>query len=177
MVDQQPAPEDTADWAVLLDPGWQPSTEDEVPPVQAIVGGWSLDEEGNPGRFEPNPQYVPSDASSPTDLADAVMHMIIAGEADVAVLIDVLGESTMEIAVDEEGYPLVGPAPDDVPCVAVITSEPHRERVGAEHWATVTIEELVEGLPPDTDILLNPGSPASTRIVAHTLRESIAGNS
>jgi hypothetical protein len=175
MVDQQPsAPEERTDWAVLLDPGWQPASAGETPPIEALVGGWPLDKDGNPGRFQPNPEYIPADESSPTDPADAVMHLIVEGKADVVALVDTLRESIVEVAVDEEGYPLVGPAPDDVPCVAVITSEPHRERVGAEHWVKVTIEELLEGLPPGTDVLLNPAGPASTRLIAQVLRDSIA---
>lgn len=163
---------DRDNWAVVLDPAWQPRFEGEQPPSYALVGGWPLDERGNPGRFEPNPGYVPSTAASPTDPADAVMRLMIEGRVPVDALVPTVRDAMLELAVSEDGYPLVGPAPDGAPCVAVVTAPSHRERVNAGGWATITAEQLLDALPPDTDILLNPGSPASTRLLASALRAS-----
>ncbi|GLY66739.1 type VII secretion system-associated protein [Amycolatopsis taiwanensis] len=163
---------DRDNWAVLLDPAWQPRFEGEQPPTQALVGGWPLDEQGNPGRFEPNPEYVPSTASSPSDPADAVMRLMIEGKAPADALVPTVRDAMLELAVSEDGYPLVGPAPDGAPCVAVVTAPTHRARVEADNWAQVTAEQLLDALPPDTDILLNPGGPASTRLLASALRDT-----
>jgi hypothetical protein len=173
MVDQMPPPRPEAgreDWAMLVDPRWTPSFEDESPPAEMMVGGWLLDEEGNPGRFQPNPTYVPAGEDSPTDPADAVMRLILTGEATIDDLVPAIQDAIMELAVTEDGQPLVGAAPDGVSCVAVVTADVHRTRVGADNWADVTVEELLDVLPPDTAILFNPGAPASTRLTPDTLR-------
>ncbi|WP_236795216.1 type VII secretion system-associated protein [Amycolatopsis sp. GM8] len=163
---------DRDDWAVLLDPVWEPRFDGEQPPTEALVGGWPLDEHGNPGRFEPNPEYVPATASSPTDPADAVMRLVMEGTAPGDALLPIVRDAMLALAVSEDGYPLVGPAPDGVPCVAVVTAPAHRTRVETDHWAEVTAEQLLDVLPPDTDILLNPDGPASTRLLAGALRAS-----
>jgi hypothetical protein len=165
--------EERQDWAVLVDPAWQPSHEGEVPPPAAISGGWPLDEEGNPGLFEPNPDYAPSDDESPTDPADAVMRLIVDGQAPIDQLLPVVRDAMLELAVSEDGYCLVGPAPDGAPCVAVVTAAAHRRRVQTEHWARVTTGQLLTLVPQDTDILLNPGSPASIRLLADALRAGV----
>lgn len=170
MVDQEPPVEEALEnWAVLPDPYWEPQGEGDVPPPEAIVGGWLLDENGNPGPFQPNPDYVPRDEVSPTDPADAVMRLIVDGKATIDELIPVVQDAMLELAVTPDGYPLVGPAPDDTQCVAVATAAVHRARAGGDDWAEVTFQELIDVLPADTDILLNPGSPAATLLLADAL--------
>jgi hypothetical protein len=166
--------EEWRNWAVLVDPAWRSSHDDETPPATAIVGGWALDEKGSPGPFEPNPDYAPSDDVSPTDPADAVMRLIVDGRAPIDDLLPVVRDAMLELAVSEDGYCLVGPAPDGSPCVAVVTAAAHRGRVDTERWARVTAEQLFDLVPEDTDILLNPGSPASVRLLTGTLRASFA---
>lgn len=172
MVDEVPG-EGTENWAMILDPGWQPSHPDEQPPVEAMVGGWRLDENGKSGPFEPNPKYVPSNPDSPADPADAVLRLVAEGKEPVASVLPVIKDALLEIATDD-GRPLVGPAPDGAPCVAVVTAPAHRQRVDAAEWYQVTAEQLLEGLPADVDILINPGTPGCTRLLASALRDSLA---
>ncbi|SEG96094.1 hypothetical protein SAMN02982929_06301 [Saccharopolyspora kobensis] len=157
---------------MVLDPNWQPSYPDEPPPVEAMVGGWRLDKDGNAGPFEPNPEYVPSSPDSPTDPADAVLRLVAEGKEPVDAVLPVVKDALLEVAVDDEGRPLVGPAPDGAPCVAVVTAAVHRQRVQTPQWHKLTAEELLAGLPPDVDILLNPGAPGSMRLLARALRDS-----
>jgi hypothetical protein len=164
------------DWAMLLDPAWQPRFPDEQPPVQAMAGGWPLDADGNPGKFEPNPGFVPATPTSPTDPIDAVLRLVADGQAPVDEVIPTVRDAMLEVAVSDDGYPLIGPAPDGAPCVAVATAPLHRQRVpSVEHWGTVTAEQLLKLLPSDTDILLNPGAPGSMRLLASALRDSYTG--
>lgn len=176
MPDQMPAGSGNGhdDWAVLLDPAWRPRFPGEPPPRQAMAGGWPLDQQGNPGRFEPNPDFVPATPATPTDPADAVLRLLAEGKAPVDDLITTVRDAVLEIAVSHDGYPLVGPAPDGAPCVAVVTAPLHRRTVDAAQWAQVTAEELLDLLPPNTDILLNPGGPAPMRLLAGALRDSFA---
>lgn len=174
MVDQTSSSSGRDDWAVLVDPEWRPRFPDEQPPTQAMAGGWPLDEQGNPGKFQPNPEFVPVNDASPTDPIDAVLRLINKGEADVDALIPTVRDAVLEVAVAEDGALLIGPAPDGAPCVAVATAAVHRQRVGNEHWGQVTADELVRVLPENTDILLNPAGPASMRLLADALRASVA---
>jgi hypothetical protein len=162
------------DWAVLIDPEWRPRFPDEQPPTEAMVGGWLLDEQGNPGRFQPNPNFVPATDASPTDPIDAVIRLVNRGEVGVDALVPTVRDAMLEVAVSPEGHLLIGPAPDGAPCVGVATAAVHRERAGGEHWAQVTADQLLEVLPADTDILLNPGGPAAMRLFASALRDAAA---
>lgn len=171
MVDEVPD-ERVENWAMMLDPAWQPSDPDEQPPVEAMVGGWRLDENGNAGPFEPNPNYVPSGPDSPTDPADAVLRLVADGKEPVDSVLPVVNDALLEIA-GEDGRPLIGPAPDGAPCVAVVTAPAHRQRVEAPEWYQLTSAQLVEVLPPDVDVLLNPGAHGSMRLLASALRDSI----
>ena len=166
---------DRDDWAVLLDPAWQPRSDGEQPPPHAIAGGWPLAPDGSRGRFEPNPDFVPAARTTPTDPVDAVLRLIAEGRTQVDELIPTVRDAVLEIALSEDGFPLVGPAPDDAPCVAVVTAPSHRKDMAAvERWGSVTAEDLLDLLPPRTDILLNPDGPAPMRLLASALRDSYA---
>ncbi|MBB5803417.1 hypothetical protein F4560_003185 [Saccharothrix ecbatanensis] len=172
-MDHTSSPAEPGDWAVLVDPEWRPRFPDEQPPAEAMVGGWPLDEEGNLGLFQPNPDFVPAGDASPTDPVDAVLRLVARGEADVDALIPTIRNAVLEVAVSDDGQLMIGAAPDGVPCVAVATAAVHRKRVGTEHWGQVTADDLVQVLPEGTDILLNPDGQASLRLVASALRAHV----
>ncbi|MFI7121987.1 type VII secretion system-associated protein [Amycolatopsis sp. NPDC049868] len=156
---------------LLIDPAWQPSEDDEGPPLDAVLGGWSFDEDGGTRWFEPNPDYRPSRPDSPTDPVDAALQAVVRGDADGAQLLAVLRESPLGVALNEEGEVIIAPAPDDVPSVLVTTAPAHRTRCDVAGWAEVGIAELAEVLPDKgIDVLLNPGAPSSLRIEAHWIK-------
>jgi hypothetical protein len=163
-------------WALLTDPEWRPESPDEAPPAEAMAGGWLLDATGKPGRFLPNPDFVPVSETSATDPVDAVLRLVARGDAPLDVVIPTLRDAFVEIAVTEDGYLLVGPAPDGAPCVGVVTAGVHRARLPFEHWRQVTAETVLEVLPEGTDILINPEGPAPFRLLAPALRESFAND-
>jgi hypothetical protein len=67
---------------------------------------------------------------------------------------------------------LVRPAPDGVPSVLVATSFGHRRVADVPHWADITVRQLARALPAQgVDVLLNPGAPASMRLLADAVRE------
>jgi hypothetical protein len=167
---------DRENWAVLVDPGWESESSEESPPAEALVGGWPLDAEGKPGKFEPNPHFAPSSEQVPTDPTDAVLRLLAKREVEVDELIPTLRDGVLQLAVSETGHIMVGPAPDDAACVAVVTSPLHQARTGIEHWAPITADELADVVPPETDILLNPGGPAPMRLLTTALRDAIAAS-
>jgi hypothetical protein len=165
-----------AQWVYLVDPAWQGANEDEDPPPAAVVGGWFVEADGSTGYFRPNPGYQPSEAGLPTDPVDAALQLVVSGEAEGDELLTATKDIIFGVAVDEDGVAVVAPAPDDAPSVLVTTAPSHRERVTTAGWVEATIEELVAALP-DTgvDVLLNPGAPASIRLIAKSLKDFVAG--
>ncbi|MGW1741607.1 type VII secretion system-associated protein [Nocardia sp. NPDC001965] len=167
-----PRPIRQDNWLLLIDPGWQDDAPDAQPPSEMIVGGWMLDEAGGPGPFQPNPNYVPADDAAPTDPTDAVLRRIAQGDDVGGEIVPTLRDAVVEISCDEYNEPLVGAAPDGVPCVAVATAAVHKRRVDADRWWPVLGSELADIVPANVDILLNPGSPGQFRLHTRALRQA-----
>lgn len=167
-------PEDQ--WVVLVDPTWQSAGETDMPPIEAVVGGWFVDSDGTVGRFCANPEYVPSQEDSPTDPVDATLRLVVRGEATGEQLLSTVREAVFGIALDENGVAIVTPAPDEVPSVLVATAPAHSRRVDAASWQEITAEELAHSLPDEggVDVLFNPGASASMRILAGALKDAVA---
>lgn len=160
------------EWYLVIDPVWRPVDEHDEPPTEAVVGGWFLDTDGVIGLFEPNPDYEPSRLGLPTDPVDAVLQLVVDGEADDDVVLGQLPQVRLGLAVDNEGRTVIAPAPDDVLSALVTTAPIHRERVQVDRWQEVTIRELIRALPNEgVDVLLNPGAPASMRIQTSALKQ------
>lgn len=157
---------------LLFDPAFAVSDEQTDVPTHVILGAWLVDEAGNPSRFHPNPEYRPSTPDSPLDPVDAVLRALADGQDVADELSVVLRDSVLGIATGEGGTAVVRPAPDGVPSVQVTTSYGHRASVGDDvRWLDVTVEELAEALPQQgVDVQLNPGSPASMRVLADAIR-------
>ncbi|WBC01028.1 type VII secretion system-associated protein [Micromonospora sp. WMMA1976] len=160
------------EFVFLLDPEW-PAGDDE-PPFEAVLGVWQVGEDGEVGEFRGNPDYRRHFPDSPTDPLDAVLRLIAAaGAVRPAHLRAVLRASTLHLAVNGDGRPLVVHAPDDERCVVVATGEPHREPVPAPGWRLLDLAGLA-AVAGDRDVLVNPGGPAPARLAAAFLRETAA---
>jgi hypothetical protein len=157
---------------LLIDPAFAQSEGEEEVPAYVVLGAWLVDDAGNPSRFHPNPEYRPSAPDSPLDPVDAVLRALADGQNVADQLPVVLRDIVLGIATEEDGTAVIRPAPDGVPSVQVTTSYGHRAPVGDDvHWLHVTIEQLAEALPAQgVDVLLNPGSPASMRVLADAIR-------
>jgi hypothetical protein len=162
---------------LLLDPEFEMTEEQQGLPPHVVLGAWVVNEEGDPSRFHPNPDYRPSTPGSPLDPVDAVLRALADGQDVADQFSVVLHDAVLGIATDEDGTAVIKPAPDGVPSVLVTTSYGHRERVGDDvHWLDVTVEDLAEALPQEgVDVLLNPGSPASMRVLADAIRAAAQG--
>lgn len=159
-------------WLLLTDPAWAPETKEDNPPPELVVGGWPVEEDGNTLQFQPNPDYHPAEGG-PTDPVDAVAQLISQGRVNADQVLDALRDTTVAVAMTTSGEPLVVPAPDQVNCLAVATAGAHRERVhAAAEWRQVDAAGLAELLPPEIDVLINPGGPASMRLLADAIRRT-----
>ncbi len=161
-----------SNWFVLVDPIWEPSTGRSAPPAGVIVGGWMLNDDGTTGPFRPNPGYLPSDDTVPTDPTDAVLRLIAEGEPLGDELLIRICDSVVEIGCDEDNQPLIGAAPDGTSCVVVATAEVQKTGLEVDRWQQIPGETLPDVVPPDTDILLNPNGRAPFRCIADALRHT-----
>jgi hypothetical protein len=160
-------------WFLLMDPAWLPSSENDPPPIEAVVGLWPVEEEGKIGKFRANPEYVPTDEDSPSDPLDAVLRLVLQGRAESEHIQLMLRDSLFDLAMNGDNRPLVTKSPDDIPCVVVATGEPHRQRLASPDWRRIDLGELIELLPSEVDVLFNPGGPAAVRLAGDFLRETL----
>lgn len=177
-------------WVFLIDPAWQAEQAakaegtgaDERPPLEAVVGGWFVEQDGATSRFHANPAYEPAKPDSPTDPVDATLQLVVRGEAEAGQLLSTMVEGTFGIAVGKDNTPVVVLSPDEVPSVLVATAPAHSRRISeaealedVDAWAEVTLAQLVGLLPEEgIDVLLNPGAPSSMRLIAAVLKEAVA---
>lgn len=157
------------DWFVLLDPAWEPPTPSSPPPAEVIVGGWMVDDDGDPGPFQPNPSYVPASEATPTDPTDALLRRIGEGASAGSALISLVRNSVVELGCDEHDQPMVDSSPDGVSCVLVATAELQKLGVPVVRWWPVLGSELPGVVPPGTDILLNLNGHAPFRLSTDAL--------
>lgn len=177
-------------WVFLIDPAWQAQQAEEPvaegaepprPPLEAVVGGWFVEQDGETSRFHANPAYEPSTPDSPTDPVDATLQLVVRGEAEAEQLLSTMVEAAFGLAVDSENTPVVVLSPDEVPSVLVATAPLHSRRISENEaledvaaWAEVTLEQLVGLLPEEgVDVLLNAGAPSSMRLIAAALRDAV----
>ncbi|WP_112266604.1 type VII secretion system-associated protein [Lentzea terrae] len=180
--DETPVRLEGDQWVFLIDPSWQAENGEAKPPLEAVLGGWFVAEDGATSRFHANPDYEARTPDSPTDPVDAVLRLVIRGESEPDQLLDVMAESVFGLAVNAENTPVVVMSPDDVPCVIAATAPAHSRRIAeneglqdVEAWAEVDLKQLVGVLPEEgVDVLLNPGASSSMRLIAATLREVAA---
>ncbi|WP_033288753.1 type VII secretion system-associated protein [Amycolatopsis jejuensis] len=164
---------DTENWVLLMDPAWAPAAEDETPPLEAVVGLWPI-EDGKPGKFRANPEYLPSDANSPTDPLDAVLRLVLQSRAEATHIRLMLRDCLVDVAMNGDGRPLVTPSPDEIACLVVATAEPHRAGIAAPAWQRVDLAELTDLLSAGVHVLFNPGGAASVRLTDEFIRETAA---
>ena len=160
-------------WFLLMDPAWRPNSENEPPPIEAVVGLWPLEDGAGVGKFRPNPEYLPADENSPSDPLDAVLRLVLQGRAKTEHIRLMLRDTLFDIAMNGDGQPLVTKSPDDIACVVVATGEQHRARVRAPGWRRIDLDELVELLADEIDVLFNPAGPASVRLTGDFMRETM----
>ena len=71
-VEDNPVSLEGDQWVFLIDPASQAQAADQAvdpqkPPLEAVLGGWFVEESGATSRFHANPAYEPSTPDSPTD--------------------------------------------------------------------------------------------------------------
>ncbi|WP_159851083.1 type VII secretion system-associated protein [Nocardia sp. CY41] len=158
------------DWFVLFDPNWSGDPTRDTPPVEVMVGGWRLEENGTLGPFRPNPGYRPQTPDTSSDPIDALLRLIAAGQDCGDQIVPTLLHTVVEIACDEDNRPRTALSPDDIPCVVVVTAELHKQHLPVPCWVSVLGSRLPEIIPDGTDVWVNPGSDHPFRLAATAIR-------
>ncbi|WP_233629964.1 type VII secretion system-associated protein [Amycolatopsis sp. WAC 04197] len=174
MIDEEPT--DQAGRLLLVDQFWYPDEyeyeDEEDRPAEAIIGYWPVSDDGQLGRFSANPGYRPSDEESPSDPLDAVLHLLVDGEARSAHLQVMMAGHTFDVAMNGDGRPMVLKEEDGVMSVVVTTGEPHRERFRSPDVRRTDLAGLVDLIGEDHDVVLNPGGPSATRLANGFVRST-----
>ncbi|OLR92187.1 type VII secretion system-associated protein [Actinokineospora bangkokensis] len=162
-------------WFLMMGPAWRGAPGDGPPPTECVVGGWPLTDSGEPGLFHANPGYVPPDPDSPTDPVDAVLRLMVAGQAEPDRLYWALRGAVFHLAVDDAGEAIVMRVPGAGEFVMIATAAVHRGRVLAQGWRDVDLGTLVAVVGEGTDVLINPGGCAAARVVNAFVRAAAVG--
>jgi hypothetical protein len=159
------------DFFLLTDPEWE--SDGGEPPIEAIIGLWPVDDKGMVGRFTPNPDYRPKYENSPSDPVDALLRLAMRGDAPMEQLQLILRDSMFDLALNGDGRPLIVRSPDDVMCVVITTSAPHRDRVMSPVWQQSDLMDLAQRLADGVDVFINPNGPAAVRLTGSFIRETV----
>lgn len=159
-------------WLYSIDPAYDPAGQ--VPPY-AILGAWPVDADGRPGPFQHNPNYRPSPASLglpvPTDAVEAAMQLAATGHGSDGDVVRLLAGATVYLISDgpgaEPGITLY--ADDEGRFVPVLTDARHAPAT-APGLRAVPCRALLDALPADVALKLNPGSRVSVRIPSEDVR-------
>ncbi|MFE7802585.1 type VII secretion system-associated protein [Nocardia sp. NPDC057440] len=152
---------------VLTAPGWEASKQ---PPPEAIVGRWIVDQNGNVGPFQPNPDYLPTDDATPTDPLDAILRLIAEGDQQlIDEFVSTLCHSIVEVGCDKHNRPVTSVMPDDTVCIVIVTAQAQKVGVEVDHWWPMVGSDLPEIAPAGTGILFNPNGCTSLCLVADAL--------
>ena len=161
------------DYFLLTDPEWEEPAGGGSPPVEAIIGLWPVDEDGVVGHFASNPDYRPKYENSPSDPIDALLRLAMRGDAPMEQLQLILRDSTFDLALNGDGRPLIVKSPDEVMCVVITTSAPHRDRVMSPDWTRIDLMDLAQRLADGVDVFINPNGPAAVRLTGSFVRETV----
>ncbi|KJY43635.1 hypothetical protein VR41_02385 [Streptomyces sp. NRRL B-1568] len=151
-------------WVYAIDPYFDP--EGKVPPF-GIVGAWKVDERGElSGEFQHNPNYRSSPKSlgmpEPKDAVEAAIQLAAtAYGSDAAVRKALLEAVVCLVPGDRPG--IVSYTDDRGTFVPVFTSPEHAPS-SAPTLERIPFRTLLEQLPPDVSITVNPGRAVSVRL-------------
>jgi hypothetical protein len=117
-------------WLYAIDP--DVDADGEVPPF-AIAGAWAVDENGEPGAFEANPDHVPGPYQT-----------------------EVRPDAVVYLPAREDGELIAYEGPDG-PYVKAL-SEPEYAAGTEPMLVPVPLADLLDRLPPGTTVRIDPGT-------------------
>ncbi len=166
-------------WIYVIDPAFDPNGE--VPP-EGIVGAYPVDEAGEIGDpFAPNPRYRPTPRGlrlpDPTDRLDALLQEVATGWAAEGQLLAELVDGPVWLLAGPAKQVFVAEDPDGRRVVWLFTDPVHAEQsVGDHELQEMTAPEILEVVPADVDLVVNPGSAVHVRIPCADFEGAVRAN-
>jgi hypothetical protein len=162
-------------WLRKVDPAWR---SDNPPPRWAIVGRWRSGSTGEIEEWEANPEYRPSPQAlglpEPTDPVDTAVQLASTGYGAVEEVARRLVGTDVAVPVDASGIPRATPGEDGTPVLTVYTSASQIEAAGHTSYDLWPVAPLLEHLPENGRLRLNPTAAVTMLVEPETLRAALA---
>lgn len=165
-------------WLGMVDPAWN---GDGPPPSWAVVGQWRSGLDGEIVEWRDNEEYRPSpkalDWPEPADDVDAAVQLAATGYGPAEAVTEALAAlPEAAVFVTPTGDPLPATAPDGkTPVVPLFTSPVYLHASGRLAFELMSVTEVLDRLPEDHLLYLNPSAPVSMTVETDVLREALAG--
>ncbi|WP_433190360.1 type VII secretion system-associated protein [Actinoallomurus sp. CA-150999] len=163
-------------WLGMLDPAW---TGEGEPPSWAMLGRWRSDPDGEIVEWRENEDYRPSPAAlgwpEPADDVDAAVQLAATGYGPGEAVTEALAAAKeVAVFVTPTGDPVAATAPDGrTPVIPVFTSPVYLHAAGRLAFELMDLWELVDSLPEEHVLYLNPSAPVSTTVETGMLLEAL----
>jgi hypothetical protein len=163
-------------WLGMVDPAWKVDGE---PPSWAVVGQWRSSPEGEIVEWRENDEYRPSPAAlgwpEPADDVDAAVQLAATGYGPGEAVTEALAAvEEVAVFVTPAGDPLAAKAPDGrTPVIPIFTSPVYLHAAGGLAFELMDLWELVDSLPEDHVLYLNPSAPVSMKVDTEILLEAL----
>jgi hypothetical protein len=160
----------------MVDPAW---SGEDAPPSWAVVGQWRSSPEGEIVEWRDNEEYRPSPSAlgwpEPIDEVDAAAQLAATGYGPGDAVTEALAAlPEAAVFVTPEGDPLPATAPDGTTrVIPVFTSPAYLHAAGRLAYELIGVRSLVDRLPADHVLYLNPSAPVSMTVDTAMLREAL----
>ncbi|GAA4617048.1 hypothetical protein GCM10023195_75930 [Actinoallomurus liliacearum] len=163
-------------WLGMVDPAW---TGEGEPPSWAMLGQWRSSPEGEIVEWRENEDYRPSPTAlgwpEPADDVDAAVQLAATGYGPGEAVPRALATmKEVAVLVTPDGDPLAATAPDGkTPVIPVFTSPVYLHAAGRLAFELMDLWELVDSLPEEHVLYLNPSAPVSMTVETDMLLEAL----
>lgn len=161
-------------WLGQVDPTW---VGDGTPPDWALMGEWRSGPDGEVGEWRANEEYRPSPWAlglpEPTDDLDAAVQLAATGYGPVEDVARQLASAEVAVLSGSDGEPLATLTADGIPVVPVFTAPEQLLAVGRLAFAVLPVAELLEDLPEDHRLYINPTGPVSMAVDTEAVLDAL----
>ncbi|MFE7928965.1 type VII secretion system-associated protein [Streptomyces sp. NPDC057456] len=162
-------------WLYYVDPTWRGEGQ---PPEWAVVGQWRTDLDGEISEWQDNEAYKPSpDAHGwpePEDVIDAAIQLATTGYAPAETVTRELATAELAVLVTLDGTPVSTATPDGMAIVPVFSNPTFLHRYGQLAFELIKTPALLDRLPADHTLCVNPSATVSMVVDLDALRAAMA---
>lgn len=162
-------------WLGMVDPAW---SGEGSPPEWAVVGQWRSDSAGEVVEWQENEDYRPSPGMlgwpEPTDAVDAAVQLAATGYGPGEDVTRALVDAELAVLVRADGDLVTAATTEGAAVVPVFTSPRYLELLGPLAYEIMTVTALVDRLPEEHLLHLNPTGAIPIVLGAESLRAAIA---